>query len=323
MIFAPLIPDSREAAAYNTAACTKAFCADVPATIRLNAGHRYFLKGAFRTNPVVGCGRFITDAAGGYPIKPTPMYDGSLARLEQTATGPIGILSGAGFVVDDPIGFVGDGVSPIFEVEGRANPATGRHLFRQARFSNAGFACDFRDGYTNEKGKWVDDENHADNCLFDWCEFQDCLPMRLRNCQSVNHVVRDCMFGATGDPKPFCFAEIVRGGILTFERPRLCVNMITGVRIIDPKGENYSPNNCHVVIRDMKIDRPSTIGEAGDKTYFRPVEYIGDSDAVSYSKWILRMNGFAPFKVPYIEDANPRLPRDYWSVNNIETIYTN
>ena len=322
MILASLIPDSREAAGYNTAACTKAFCADVPATIELKAGHRYFLKGAFRTKPVVGCGRFVTDAAGGYPIKPTPMYDGALARIEQVGTGPIGLLSGAGFVVDDPIEFVGDGVSPIFEVEGRANPASGRHLFRQARFANAGFACDFLPGYYADKRDFIDDENHADNCLFDWCEFMDCQPLRLRNCQSVNHVVRDCMFGQTGPDRPFTFAEIYRGGILTFERPRLCVTQITGVRLIDPDGKNYSPNNCHVIISDMKIDRPANAGGPSDKSYFRPVEYIGDSAAVDYSRWILRINGFAPFRPNIIDDANPRLPRDYWSVH-LETIYTN
>lgn len=322
MILSPLIPDKREAASFNTAALTQAFCANPPATVSLAAGKRYFVSGKFRTRPVVGCGRFITEAAGGYPIKATPTYDGSLARLEQIGTGPIGCLSGAGFVVDDPVEFVGDGVSPILEVEGRANPATGRHLFRQARFARAGFAVDFLGGYWSDKRDFVDDENHADNCLFDWCEFMDCLPLRLRNCQSVNHVVRDCMFGQTGPSWPFCFAEIQRGGILHFERPRLCVNQITGVRIVDPKGDNYSPNNCHVVISDAKIDRPATIGTPEDKTYFRPVEYEGDSEAVSWSKWILRISGFTPFKLPVVDDANPRLPRDYWSVK-FETIYTN
>lgn len=295
----------RSAAAANTAKLSAAF--KIGYTPQLQHG-TYYINGPVLTRPIVGCGRIKTDGSFGTPQDGHPTRTGAQVRIVQLGKGPCLRLCGAGFILDDPIEWVGDGASAIIEVEGRAEIPTGRHRFRNQIFQNAGAWVKCLGGYYNGIDV-VDDENHADNSIIDGCEGFNCdRALWLQNQQAVNWKLRDCVINKLGD-KACVVADIERGGEVT----------ITGLCINDPQAtifriRDYSPNTCRLICRDFARDRMPAESFPGN--YLRLLDYVGSGDY----RWDIEISGVvkthhAPMDPAMAFKGCETLPRTRWKIN--------
>jgi hypothetical protein len=314
-----IVANSRTAAVANRERIIKAFSTNPPRTVTLPPGNVY-IDGTITTKPVVGCGRFKCDGSFGYgDIDPQhPTLGGGMTRLVQVGKGPLLRLSGAGFVAEDPMEWVGEqkpdaagakiehADSTIIEVEGRAAVATGRHRFRNQVFTDAaiGFRC--LAGYFAE-GKFVADENHADNTIVDGCEFSNIGRVFVsENQQALVWKFRDPVVNWTND-RSCVFADLLRGGSLTIDGL-----VINHPRLTIFKLRDYSPNNCQLTCRNFWSDMPTT-----EEHYLTLVEYVGPANAVKYSSWVIDISGFVPtyqkkFDRRKLYVGCEGLPRKYW-----------
>jgi hypothetical protein len=250
-----------------------------------------------------------------------PTLGGGITRLIQVGKGPLLRLSGAGFVSEDPLEWVGavrtTGSGPaaaaaagyesaLIEVEGRAAVATGHHRFRNQVFTDAPTAFRCLAGYY-EGDKFQKDENHADNTIVDGCEFTNIGTVFLsENQQALAWKFRDPIINALGD-RDCIFADIIRGGSLTIDglvinHPRMTIFTL----------HEYSPNNCQLTCRNFWRDRPST-----DDNYLTLVNYAGPAAALSFSAWNINISGFIPATQTKFDRSKlyigcAGLPRENW-----------
>ncbi len=303
------VMNSKIAATSNTEWLSKSLADGKP--IKIPVGTLY-VNGTAATRPVVGCGRLESEGSSGYSMDPHPTLSGFQSRIVQLGKGPILRLSGVGFIATDPIEFVGDGESAALEIEGRAAPATGRHRFRNLIFRDWGCAFKCLAGYYRD-GKFIANENHADNSVVEGCEtFNVDTLFRSENQQSLNWVFRDCAVNGAGVSKGCVVADVVRGGCLTLERLVVEESKVTIFRVTD-----YSPNNSRLVCRDLFYDQMLDKDQ-----YLCLFEYAGPAAAANYARWSVFMDGFvAPQKFPLdrskFYQAPADLPRDGWRIEMI------
>lgn len=306
MIGMGLILNDRASAKSNAATLTMALRAG--GVTKLPVGTLY-IDGTIETRPIVGCGKIITDASMGYPVGGHPTLTGALTRVVQLGRGPSLRLSGTGFVIDEPIEWVGNGTDSIIEVEGRANPATGRHRFRNQVFVDAGAAVKCLAGYYGTNGLFVEDENHADNSIMDGCEAFNCDRLFWScNQQAVGWKIRDPIVNNLGT-KDCCVADIERGGL----------PLITGLVINHPRCtifriRDYSPNTCRLICRDAFRDRCPEADFPGN--YLRLVQHTGNQ----LGSWDIEISvnvltHYAPLDVTKLYDVTDQLPRDKWKID--------
>lgn len=294
-----LIPDDKSAAKKNTAALAEDRLIMLPA-----GAHTFYFEGTATTKPLVGCGRIMNFAAlslGGYPSD-HPNF-GTGIRFIQLGKGPILRLAGTGFVCEDPIEWVGDGESAAIEIEGRANPPTGHHRFRNQIFANCGAWFKTLPGYYNGRD-FVSDESHADMSIVENCEGYNCdRVFWSQNQQSSGWKFRDCSVNVLGT-KSCVVYDCERGGGVQFTGTWLNHPRVTLVRIKD-----YSPHQCKIIFRDFFRDVPST-----PDNWLTLIDHTG-SHCYDFCKWDIEITGFAPgcsekdfYKVP------AELPRSRWKV---------
>lgn len=304
-----LIVGKPEAATANTERWNSAYAANPPKSVTLPVGTVY-INGPIKTRRVTGCGRINTDGAYGYALDGNPALTGAMCRVVQLAKGqPVLRLSGAGFYAVDPMEFVGDGASSAIEVEGCFSLATGEHRFGNIIFRNWGCAFDALAGHYKD-GKFVADENHADNCTVNGCgTFNVGTFFRSRNQQAVQWAFRDCVVNFLGGPNDQIVADLVRGGNITFDSLMINHPRVTLFRVRD-----YSPNNCNLVCRDFRYDRP-----LAKDPYVTLFEYTGDPKAAASYKWDVRISGFiaahfTKFEPQRLYKVPENLPRDGWDI---------
>lgn len=273
-----------------------------------------YVNGTVVTRPVNGCGRIETTGSGGYSQDPHATLSGSQSRIVQTGKGPILRLAGVGFICRDPLELVGDGESAAIEVEGRVAPATGRHHFANILFRNWSAAFKALGGYYDREGKFVSDENHADNSTVDCCETMNCGRLFWsQNQQAVKWVFRDCVVNWLGPPQPMTVFDLERGGKLKCDGLECCTNLVTLFQVRD-----FSPNNCRLECRDLAFDRM-----VSSETYLTILHYAGPAENANFARWVMDVDGFAAQKLPAdkLYHVPSDLPRDQWCVN-MRTLYT-
>jgi hypothetical protein len=267
-------------AAANTAAISAALGAG--GTVDLPRGTVY-IDGPITTKDIIGCGRLRTAGSLGYQIEPHHTLGQITTRIVQIGKGPVLRISGTGFVANDPIELVGDGQSPIIEIEGRATPATGRHRFRDLVFSKSECAIHCLAGYYKD-GKFVDEETHADNCIVEGCEFFTDTAFRCDNQQAVNWLFIGCVYnGREGEQT---VADIRRGGHVKIYGPQINHPRTTLFRVRD-----YSPNSCFLAARDVTVDR---FGFDVANFWFTVFDYAGAGEPEWRRKWNVTANVFIP-----------------------------
>lgn len=237
-------------------------------------------EGPLRTPAKVSCGRIDTVTAGGYSIDPTPALGKLGTRIIWQGTGPFLRISGAGFVLNGPLEITGDGVSDCIQVEGRAEPATGRHRFRDVIFRNWGCAW---------HALAEPAEAHADNSRTVDCEVANvaCV-FRSDNQQAVNWRFDDLVVNNLGGPTDQVVCDIRRGGLVTIDRLICCHPRVTVFRV-----GGFSPHTCRLICRDLEFDRV-----AATDAYLTAFHYAGPTPAESWRHWLVDVDGFACLKLP-------------------------
>lgn len=243
MSFNPgLIPNSTQSAGFNAERLAKAVAQARHITIP--AGYYYLgptVMTPFRAGGVriEGAGGFGTDS--GFPV-----------TLHHVGNGPALRLCGNGDTFER-VRFLGTGSGPLIEVEGRTSPPTGRHRFRDCAFQNAAVAIHCLGGWY-DGGKFVADENHADMGLVECCETYNVgVFLRLENQQAVNWRLRDCAVNVLGaSDRECCVVDCVRGGKVYVDRLTINHPRVTLART--GKAQDFSPNNCRLVFRDVDRD---------------------------------------------------------------------
>ncbi len=296
-----LIPDNRLAASDNSTRWSRANAAGKIVTVPLGT---IYIGETITTRPVDGCARFESAGAGGCTVGGHPTLTGARSRVVMLGKGPSVRLSGSGAIAEQPIEWVGDGESAIFEVEGRDSPPSGRHRFKNQVCVDAGAAIKCLAGYYDATGNFVPCETHGDLSIVDGCETFNCDRLFWsQNQQSVIWKFRDCVVNVLG-PKDCVVADLERGGHVTFDGLTICHPRTTLFKLRD-----FSPNNCRLVCRDMHVDRST-------QTDFHCtlVDYSGPP-----YEWPIHIDGFiatylTAFDTTKLYRVPANMPREDWRV---------
>lgn len=241
---------------------------------RLPIGTLY-INGTASTPAAVGVGPIKTKGAFVYPIGPhEKSVAGNFTRIVQLGKGPVLRDCGTGMQCNDPLWLVGDGESAAIEVEGRTYPSTGRSKYSNICFQGWGCAFKALGGYYQD-GKFVADENHADNVTATNCHtFQMRKFFRSENVQALNWNFIECGMWdlcEQGQELDCIFADIDRGGDVVIDRLVGSALKLTVFRV-----NWYSPNTNLLVCRDYRGDRRPVPGYR-----LTPLEYAETPGRVS------------------------------------------
>jgi len=260
------------------------------------------------------------DAGTGISLDGHPTLTGHASRIVQLGTGPILRLRGLGFQAERPVEVVQapetdaqkNGQWAATEIEGRATPPTGRHSFAKLLFQNWAVPFHALAGYYDKDGKFVKDENHADNCLVKACETFNCGGLfRSDNEQAVQwRFTENCKInGRRSDFSDFCIADLRRGGCLglhglTFEDSRIVIFRL----------KEFSPNASRLYCTDFYWDR--ILDPSANLCL---VEYVGDPVAATWSRWQLTIEGYTctqnkPIEQHELFRGTDKLPKDDWEI---------
>ena len=242
--------------------------------------------GPLSTPARVSCGRVEVPSAGGYAVKPNPFTGQMATRIIWQDDGPFLRIRGSGFVWDGQAEIIGRGKAACVEVEGRSNPATGRHQINGPHFRNWAVAIRALGGYY-ERGKFIADENHADNSLAENCETWNCGVFHSLNQQAQNWLFRRWIINQEGEPSTVVAFDIERGGLITAEHIVSCVPLLTVFRVKD-----YSPNNCYLRLRDFEFDRFPCKSQLTLFEYAGPQFEFNPGFDMGYIKWRVRADGW-------------------------------
>lgn len=265
-----LIPNDSTKAAVNTLYLTNAMARGQ--RVVWPAGNVYIAT--VTTPATVGCGRWDFQTAGGYVIEPTPYY-GQIGTRIICQSGPALRICGAGFIINGPVEFVGDGTSTAIEVEGRSDPATGRHIFKGVLFRDWGCAI---------HALATPSEAHADNSRVYDCETANVgTVFRSDNQQAVNWYFGGLVVNSLDGPADQLVCDIQRGGLVTIERLICCHHRVTVFQIAD-----FSPNNSRLICRDLEFDRFDVLD-----AYLTALKYDGPADPEEWRHWFVDVDGFA------------------------------
>jgi hypothetical protein len=269
------------------------------------AAREFFVAGTIESSNRIG-GALLGFGSRGYPMtsghySPAGSLGGAttrITRIDGEKGGAILRLRGTGFIVegiefrgrpniDDPTheGPRTGSKTPVgVEIEGRAFPATGEHIIRTCTISDCSYGICARAGYY-DSGKFVPDENHADNSIVDGVHFhavESCF--RSENQQALVWSFRDINVsgwgGAGANDTVVC--DIVRGGDVA----------ISGLSINHPKAtlfkvHDYSPNTHRLVCNNFRWDT-----FVAPNAYLTLFHYDGPVHRdMSGLKWSVRISG--------------------------------
>jgi len=266
------------------------------------AGDVYLARTAV-TPATVGCGRWDFQTAGGYAIDPTPQW-GKIGTRIICANGPALRIRGAGFVLNGPVEIVGDGKSDAIQIEGRSNPATGRHTFRGIIFRNWGCALHCLA---------EPEEQHADNSKVYDCETANVgTVFASDNQQAVNWYFGGLVVNNLNGPADQLVCDLRRGGLVTIDRLVCCHPRVTVFQVRD-----FSPHTCRLICRDLEFDRFDFGG-----CYLTALKYAGPAKPEEWRHWFVDVDGFVCMKLPKdkLIDAPESFNRQNITVN-IRTLY--
>lgn len=252
-----------------------------------------------------------------YPADNPSRIAAKPARICQLTPGePIFVLTGAGTCMDS-VTLEGTGDQALIEIEGRLAPvATGQHRFRNLLFYNALAWFRALGGYYGPDGKFVSDENHADNCTVTDCLGSNCQRIFWsQNQQAVNWYFR--AVGAGWDQnatplKPVTLFDIERGGKVHVDGIEICCPQTTLFRVRD-----FSPNNCWVTCHNLSLDRLDT-----REAYLTLLAYAGPPSDANWQPWVFGFSGFVSQELPAAKlySGPADWPRNHWKVD-LQTIY--
>jgi hypothetical protein len=196
-------------------------------------------------------------------------------NIKQLAKVPSLVIRGSGFESGCPLGWSGWGGGDIVQVEGRSTVATGRIDLSRQLFRDATTAVHTLPGYTDEGGTFVENLNHADNLLLDWCTCYctcgDMEMLRLENPQSINCTLRRPEMNILGPSGEAVFVRAIMGGCVTVDNP---IGNHPRVRLLALEnrkwGRGYSPNNAKFLFRNVYYDNPTSAD-----AYLKLVGYSG------------------------------------------------
>lgn len=222
-------------------------------------------------------------------------------RIDGEKGGPVFRLRGSGFILDRitmmgrrwPGGtdknFVGTRTEACIEVEGRgATVATGGHTISNCLLAEAKYGIRTLAGYYDDAGRFVPDENHADQCVVQSVSFagvESCF--RSENQQSLGWSFRDIHADQSEGGGEMVIFDIVRGGNIMASNVLLNHSQITLFKVQD-----YSHNNQRLTCDGFKFDGSYIPG-----AYLTLFHYNGKVDLnsdISWMKWSLRVTGHAP-----------------------------
>jgi len=290
----------------------------------------FFFAGTIETSKRVG-GCVLGFGTRSYPL-PSGHYNagGTLGgattrftRVDGERGGAVLRLRGAAFRVEgiefrgrpyifDP---TGEGPregakTPVgIEVEGRNSPATGQHIIRNCTITECTYGICARAGYY-EAGKFITQENHADNSIVDGVLFhtvESCF--RSENQQAVVWSFRDIFVSTPGGGglNHTVVCDIIRGGNIAIDGLSLNHPQATIFKVRD-----YNPGNHRLVCNNLRWD-----------AYTAPTDYLTlfhyDGPLfknMSSLKWSVRVSGHLvhseqpPYDHSKLLRVPPALPRD-------------
>lgn len=202
-------------------------------------------------------------------------------------------------------------------VEGKSSPPSGRHFWRDCGFFQAKYGIQATAGYY-ENGSFIPDENHADQCLVDNCEFStvdSCF--RSENIQAVGWRFHKIIIGRLGAPGPITVFDIERGGTLSASLVEMVNSQITLFRV-----SYYSQNSARLNAHDILWDRFN--GDVED-IYCTLFKYdgpdFGGPNNNAYLQWSVRVDGSFPgfaSDVPYYDISRLiEVPGNGFPVNDL------
>lgn len=219
-------------------------------------------------------------------------------RLIQ-GNGPLFRLRGSDMQFGGQLCIIGNGRDPIFEVEGSHLISTGWHEWRGIKIYNcppAGAWVALKGRYefdekTGVTGKWIDDPNHADNCLIDRCHTfgKNYTRFRSDNLQALNWTDRDGSVNIISDEDKgdIIGADLRAGGLHNFERLVINAPRFTKWRVWD-----ISPNTSRLTSHDFMRDVPTTPNEY--LTILDDTNMPAWIDGWKSGRWILHVDGQVP-----------------------------
>lgn len=180
---------------------------------------------------------------------------------------------------------IGTKALALIQIEGRAQPATGRHIFKNCGFFQAKYGIQTIPGYYDSDGSFIGDENHADQSLVDNCEFSTVDSCFRSEClQASGWNFRKIIVGQLGTPTDMIVFDIERGGSLTANHVLMNHPKITLFRT-SHFNQNISRLNAHDVFWDRFIDLQANI-------YCTLFKYDGaDFSDNSSLQWSVRVDG--------------------------------
>lgn len=270
-------------------------------TVRLPAGDVY-IDGLVTTPSVVGL-RLRTLSGGGYPVDGLGPTNGLRTRVIQVGSGPLLRLSGAGFICNDPIEWVGDSVHAIIEVEGNDDANTGRHRFRDQTFLHASEAI---------KCLATPVDTHADNSIVEGCAAFDCTTFfRSENLQSVNWSFRDCEVNVFGD-RHCVVADLESACNIWFD----------GLIINDPQATLFKLHTFNANAPKLEAHRVYVDRSEAETFFFTVVKYAGAPENAANSHWIINADIFVSDNLTNFDpeqnyDVPIDLPQDKWNITGM------
>jgi hypothetical protein len=265
--------------------------------IRCAAKHFVFAGTITTANRIGGC--LLGGGGRSYMMIPNHAVQAGVfttfTRIDGDKGGPVLRLRGTGFILDgvNIIGrpwrggadYMGQKSEACIEVEGREYPSTGCHTIRNCTLAEAATGIKALAGYYDDDGKFVPNENHADQCTIEsvtFCGIGSCF--RSENQQALGWSFRDIHADSAHSGGATCVFDIVRGGNITASNVQLNHHQVTLLRVAD-----YSHNNQRISIEDVRFD-----GGYQNDGFLTLFEYAGkvfpDTD-MSWIKWTVRITG--------------------------------
>lgn len=214
--------------------------------------------------------------------KPTKLIQGK---------GPLFRLRGCGMQFSGQLQIQGNGVDPIFEVEGSNKINTGLHVFRDLVITNA-----------PQAGVWVamatPNEAHADNCTTENCHVfgKEFTVFKSYNQQALGWDFRECTVNCISDEDAggAIGADLVHGGWC-----HLGLKSVNHPRFTLFKVRDFSPNNCQLTAA-FRRDLPTT-----NNNYFTLLDATDARADWAVEHWLraMRVTGFIPVHTTKWDDS--------------------
>jgi hypothetical protein len=271
------------------------------------SGKSFYFKGPILTSDraggaLIGVGHSYESGEAAFAINGWPggMVT-KLIRIDGENGGPVIRLRGASFRLEGVelwgrrllLGIPGTGLgtktATLIEVEGRNQPATGRHIIRDVSLHEGAVGIRALAGYY-EGNTFVPVENHADETSVEGtleCSALDTV-FRSENLQAVfwnfeRVIVNSFGYGVAGVSEDCVVLDMVRGGNVTIDNLQMNTSRATILKVTDPMAPN-----CNRYKVNFEWDH----AEDNANSYLTLFKFAGANvaDASGY-KWAVRMTG--------------------------------